>query len=361
MTAGEGLQWIISGDFETITDFAPVIEKMGYKDLLVSSRGFRTCLPKRAQWGEFLLFPIAAGAPDPKAAREQWKDMTDPTEFFAALRKLYPGALIVSCHPYSDALNKQNNNTGTGYFYHPNWTVYEMAYNDNQRVEKIDFGIDAVNLFSPRGDWSYYLDKDFYFIHTQNSRFYIPAPVSESRSAYLGEPGWPRLLLYVEETDVQKATEEMLIGAMKAGRWQITTGPFVEFTADGRRAGDRYQPDSKKANIHFRITAPFWASTSNVDLCKDGIMLWRNASNMEAGEEENVRYEKEEGVELTPELRGDSDTMLNGSTWATRMIDPVARGSTGAGLISLSWTGPIFCDTNGNGKHDPPIYRDRGK
>ncbi len=356
MAAAEDLDWIVTGDDEKITDLSPVISKMGLQRKLGSSRGFRTRLPKRPEWGDFLVYPVPSGAPDPKVAREQWKNMTQAADFIGALRRLYPGALIEAVHLYSEAINRSGE--GNGYFFLPKWNVYEMAFNDNVRTEPIDFSIDAVNVCPSDRPWVFGWEKDFVYINTLRSRFYIPAPVSDARVPFLSEPGYPRLLVRTDQSDPSQVTEKALFDAMKAGHWQVTSGPFIEFKSDGRKEGELYQP-GKKAFVRFKLTAPLWATMTHIEMCKDGVMLWKQ-SDTSGVSGFRKPFEWEGQVELNPELKSNADTLLSVTVSSEQTVE-IAPRSPGMGVPSMAWMSPVIADTNGNAKWDPPQYRDKGR
>lgn len=347
MAAGEGLDWIVSGDWETITDFGPTIEQKGLSDVLGSSRGFRTRLPSRPELGNFLIYPVAADAPDPAQAREQWANFDTPSEFLATLRELYPGALIECITPYSDH---------HGYFYIPDKNPYTMAYHTR---EDIDPSIDAINVLPPRDIYEFGFQKDFVFVSALRNRFHIPAPVSRTRVPLLSEPGYPRLLVRTGSSNPTKVAEDELFAAMKAGRWQITSGPFIDFEVEGRREGDRFEsPDRLKGQV--RVTAPNWADTSILDLCKEGMMSRRDGTDG-AIYGTSVRYNRRVDLRLYPQYKNDSDTLVNVVVQGSNTSDDALPTYGGPGVPSIAFTGPIVADTNANGQWDPPIYRDKGK
>lgn len=356
MTVGEGLTWIVSGDLETLTDFAPVIERMGLKGRVGSSRGFRTFSRARPEWGEFLLYPVAADAPDPATVRDEWSKTRDSKEMMATLRRLYPGAMIQVVTPFSD-------NGGLlpgrhGYFHEEGWNVYQMAWDDEKRSEELDFGVDAVNLFTSPYAMNYLWEKDFYAVNALKGRNYAPAPVSDGRTALGGEPGWPRMLIYADTEDPSAVQESDLFKRMKDGKWQVTSGPFIEFEANGRKPGDLYKPETDP-RVKVSVTAPTWAPTRHIDVTKDYIMNSRE-SNLVQDPAENHRYSYEGALPMYADQKSWSDTMIGAQVWSQETIPEILPGRRT--LPSFAIQGPTIADTNGNGKYDPiKDYRDKGK
>lgn len=349
MAAGEGIDWLVSGDFEVLTDLAPAVKALALEDQIKTSRGFRTWLPGRPDWGSFLIYPVAADAPDPRAARSQWNRAKTATEFLATLRRLYPGALIEAANPYSD---------WDGYFYAPNRNVYEMAFEDLK--DDIDTEIDAINVFPDRENWSFGYEKDFFFISTLRNRFYIPAPLSAARMSLLGEPGYPRLMIRTGTEDITRVTDEQLIESMKQGYWQVSSGPFIHFEVEGVTEGDTLASHGNKYTGRLRVTAPNWASSTAIDICKEGLMSERRAYT--SGDvDSNVRHDVKINIETYPQYKGKADTLLSAIVTGATSLDPEVPAYGNPGVVSFAMTSPILADSNDDGKWDPPIYRDKGK
>lgn len=346
MCAAEGIDWVISGDWETVTDFQPTIQKLNLQDRVGTSRGFRTHLPTHPEWGPFLIYPIAADAPDPKVAKAEWENLDSAEAFVSTLRRLYPGALIHSVNPFSPT---------DGYFFQKGRNIYELAYEPR---DDIDLTIDAINVFEPRKVWDFKEQKNFYFRTTLTDQDYVPAPVSSMRLPFASEPGYPRLLVYTGESDVRKINEADLFAAMKADRWQITTGPFIEYTVEGKMAGDMVS-GGPEFDSHLKIVGANWVNTSTVDFCREGTMTDRTSSNI--GADSNLRRDTSQKVSLVPHSKNNMDTMLNVMVLGTGNLEPAIPAHGGGGIGHFAISGPIIADTNSNNEWDPPSYRDIGK
>ncbi len=346
MAAAEGAEWIVSGDWERLTDLAPAIARSGLAEFIGSSRGFRTWHPSRPDWGTFLIYPVAADALDPAQARAQWYGAADSFEFVAALRSLYPGALIETVNPYSDR---------DGYFFLPGKNSAQMGY--DEREEPLELDIDAVNLFEPHGYWSFVTQKTFYFANAHRGRWYLPAPVSVTRAPLASEPGYPRLLARTGETRPARLSETQVFEALRTGQWQLTSGPFVDLTLEGSQAGDVLTATGTlKGSI--RVTAPSWVRAEQITVCKEGVNVWKEFMVIET--ESNERYRSEFDLEMRPQEKRGKDTAVNAIILGAENLDPVVPAYGGPGILSLAMTGPIIVDTNGNGVWDPPRYEDKG-
>lgn len=340
MATGEGFDWIISGDWEILTDLAPSIEKLDLKGKLGSSRGFRTWLPARPDWGTFFIYPVAPDAPDPRAVREQWYQKTTASEFLGVLRRLYPGALIESVDAY---------NENSGYLWMADKNSSQVAINPPPDA---DTSIDAINLFPSHVAWDFRSQKNFFFTHTLNHRRYIPAPVSSTFFPLSSEPGYPRLLVRTGADDMSALPEADLFSAMKAGRWQVTSGPFIEFTVNGKGEAEFVQGLGPLAG-KLKLTAPNWVDTGTIDFCKEGVMSWRQSYSYDSVGA--VRLERSFAIPLYSHNKGDKDTELS------IMIMGAPPKNAGGPRMTLALSAPIYADANGDNKWDPPRFGDKGQ
>ena len=96
-------------------------------------------------------------------------------------------------------------------------------------------------------------------------------------------------------------------------------------------------------------------------------MDWKITSQQ--GMEKNVRMDRERTVKLNSHLKvgqddQPADTILNMMAMGSRSdgLDPGVPSYGGVSAVPvLAISGPIFMDTNGNNKWDPPNFRDKGK
>lgn len=260
MAAGEGIDWLVSGDLNTLTDLGPTIREMGLEDRLRAGIGFRTYLPRRPEWGHFLIWPVAADAPDPAVAGERWRDLTRSQDFFAVLRELYPGALIQVDAPYND-------DSAMGYFSEPGKTRHEIAW---QPKAELDLSFDAVTAFPEWLPVAYAERYEFWMTMLTRGQQAIPAVSSSGRAIVGAEPGYPRMLVDFAGSPRDAWTEEALLQALRANRLQISTGPFITMKINNRDWGG-VVPLAARPNFKLRATAPNWVDVRRLSLEKDGV------------------------------------------------------------------------------------------
>ena len=358
MASAEGLDWIVSGDFEHVTDFGPIIRELGLEGELGHSRGFRTILPAYPEWGQFLIYPLAEDAPDPAEVRAEWAELTEASEFIAALRRLYPGALIQSDLIYTEQ--------GEGYFGIEGKNPYELSFEPNP---VIDTDIDVVNLFPARQRWSIKERFGFWNNHRMSGREYIGVTGPTGRTVLGSEPGYPRLLVYTGKLDPAEVTEEELFVAFQANRTQLTSGPFIDYSVGDFMAGDMIARDPSLP-VSVRITAPSWADVKVVKFEKEGMVQKGKTFHSDPSGGQRFPVPTSEDVNEyyvldLKELRTHKkkDTLLGVAAMGEgNLRSTLPHGRNMGDTPPFAVTAPIIIDTNGNGVFDPiKLYRDKGK
>ncbi len=348
MAAAEGVDWVITGDFETLTDLSPVIRGLGLEGQVRSIMGFRTAHPKFVEWGQFFLYPIGPHAKDPLKARNHWINTESSEEFIAALRGQYPGAIIQSDLPYT--------HTGKGYFSRGDGNPYRVGYTT---ADGVDPTIDAVALMRSRGVNELKEIQGFWFYNWIDGRSYIPGIVPTGQTVFGSEPGYPRMLVYVGKDDLSRITPAELITAIKGMKIQITNGPFIDFSVGEINVGG-HVPLDLSLPTRLRITAPNWVVLNHFVYEKEGKLQAGLMSY--PGIEFSQRYpnpEKSMAQYDVQSLRAFKivdfkDTLLGVSTYGNKpihdMLHPLHRSRP---IYPLAWTVPILIDINGNGLFDP--------
>lgn len=346
MAAAEGIEWLVTGDYEKLTDLRPAIEQLGLNGQMGVSRGFRTILPAHPEWGQFLIYPVKADAPDPAKARAEWAGLKSAGDFIAALRRLYPGALIQSELPYTD--------DGLGYFGQMNKDAYEISWDASP---EIDTGIDAVNIFPARRPWNILFIKAFWDNNMIRGRFYLPATSNSGTCAFGAEPGYPRLLAYLGKG--VKASEETVFEALRLHRVQLTSGPFIDFSVNGNIPGGLC--DLKESfPVKLRVTAPKWIDTTGLMIEKEDHAMRSITLGTSENMAERFTLNTEEGSGISAMtlkdvlLDPDRDTLLGVTVYGTQPLRPALPSASPLDEV-LPWAMafPIVIDGNHNGKYDP--------
>jgi hypothetical protein len=351
MAAGEGIQWIISGDFERLTDLRPIIHSLGLTGQLGASRGFRTMLPAHPEWGQFLVYPVKDNAPDPATARQEWAGLKTAKEFIATLRRHYPGALIQAELAWTE--------TGLGYFGQLNKDAYEVSWDFAPGREA---GIDAVNLFPARQHWELTDNRGFWINNMCRNRRYLMTSSNSGTTVFGAEPGYPRLLARLAQG--KAATEEALFEALRAHRVEVTTGPFIDLDINGTLPGGM-SVLNENGKIKLRVTAPKWIDTSVLGLDRENHA--KKQLLITSGETSPLRFpanEESAVANLTLrdlDLSDLRDTIISLWTAGAQSLRPwVPSASPEDEVIPFAMVYPIIIDGKKNGKYDPITYPMQG-
>jgi hypothetical protein len=358
LAAAEGLDWVISGDYERLTDFAPVIDKLGLNGKLRSSIGFRTLLPAHPEWGHLFVFPVAKDAPDPALVRKEWANVKTSTEWVATLRRLYPGSFIQVDTP----LTKE----GAGYFNRRKATHYEVAWDP---APDADPSVDALNILPALTTDKFELSVSLYCINMVRGRRFIASTAPASRSLIGGEPGFPRMLVRVagKPVDLAAVDETTLFDQMRRLRTQLTNGPFIEFQSGDALPGDTIPLDPAR-QISVRVTSPNWAPASRFVINKEDKGQVYEVVNLEDNEvqrypvtESGLRYKTMSLADL--QLLDIKDTLLDVTAVG---IVPIKSGpatyTPRVNNFPMAFISPIVVDANNNGEFDPyTIYGTLGR
>jgi hypothetical protein len=347
MAAAEGVDWLITGDFETLTDLAPAIAELGLEEHVRSLMGFRTVHPKFPEWGQFFLYPVGPGAPAPSQARQHWVHTESAEAFLTVLRSQYPDAIIQSDLPYT--------HTGKGYFSRGDENPYRVAYTTPPGV---DTSIDAVALMQGRGTNDLKEIQGFWFYNWIDDRIYIPGAVPTGQTVFGSEPGYPRMLVFIGKDDLRQIEPGGLISAIRDIKIQMTTGPFIDFKIGQAIAGD-WVPLDPGLTTRLRITAPNWAEINHFIYEKEGKL--QDGSMTHPSSSQNQRYPNPENTSAQYEVRtlkefqivDFKDTLFGISTYGTKPIhDVVYPIHPSRPVRAMSWIAPILIDFNGNGRFD---------
>lgn len=353
MAAAEGIQWIVTSDFERATDLNPVIRDMHLADNLRASVGFRTLLPAHPEWGPFLVYPLAQDAPDPAQAAKQWAKVKSAGEFFSILRRLYPGAIIQCELPVTGSSDMKDDRLGVGYFMgrsaDPRYNAF-CGPNDKD----FDYGFDAVSIVPERVNWDLNYLNTFFKALSIGGHNYVETTMPSSSFVYGAEPGFPRMLVRVGQDNPNKVTEKELFDAFRHQRTQITNGPFIEMTIGGALPGDVIGRDDNKV-MKTRVTAAPWVDLTRVQTTKDNnneqISMMRSGAALQRFPDpaEGQWHERKlEGLRL----RDFKDTLLGVSCLGDTSLDKAISRFGGQTTYPYAVISPIVIDVNKNGRFD---------
>lgn len=363
MAAAEGIHWIVTCDFEHATDLNPVIKDMSLGDKLRASAGFRTLLPAHPEWGHFLVYPLAKDAPDPAVSAKQWANVKNAGEFFSILRRLYPGAIIQCELPIYPKANSKAELLGPGYFMGRGVNPRETAF-FGARDKDFDYGFDAVSIVPERINWDLNYSLAFFKALSIGGHSYIETTMPSSSFVYGAEPGFPRMLVKVDQDDPNKVTEKEMFDAFRRQRTQITNGPFIQMAIGEAQPGDFIARDNNKM-MKTRITAAPWVDLTRVQITKDynneeTLMMHSGKAPQRFPDPSSGQWHEQKLDDLR--LRDFKDTLVGISCLGDKPLDAEITRFGGQATYPYAIISPIVIDVNKNGRFDKlKNYGDAGR
>jgi hypothetical protein len=339
--AGEGVDYIISGDSNVAVDLNPTIDELGLSRFIKAGIGKKIDFWKGNSLGEFYVYPLPAQGIAGEAVPPEIMAQ-EPTQFLNTLRRTYPGALIQVNRAIFPEL---------GYF-------TKFGYSSSLAEIKnktFSYNFDAIELVEGKRLGAVEKTVPLFFQLLMSGHACIPTGGSDARFVYGEEIGYPRTYVAVPEDDPAKLEEATIAGALRSGNILITNGPFVKFTVDGKPPGSLVTDTDGIIDCKLEVYAAPWVDAYSIYINKDGSfvkMIWQPASM-------GIRRYPKEGSTETGEfqLRAEKDLLVNVEVRGKKSLDPIVTpfsAGEGGGVLPYAVTAPIYIDANGNGKYDPP-------
>jgi hypothetical protein len=319
----EDLGFAAATDHNAVTDYGPAIAELGASAALGSARGVEVTT-EDPQWGHFNVWPFPEGKPIPPFAGQT------PRALFAAIRAAAPGAILQVNHPRMMEYN-------IGYFgiagldaktgvaadpeYSPDFDTVEVwnGMNNNDMaatLRNVTEWFDLLNLglrYTATGD-------------------------SDSHVLVYQWAGYPRNYVRVDDTGGPPSPEAMA-AAVRAGRVQVTCGPFISLAVGGGAPGDLVPTSGGKIQVDVEVRAASWVDVDTVELWVNGELAAEGAL----------------GAAGTGALRGRLSLRLpiQNDAWVVAIVRgdrPMTEVLPFTKLQPFAFTNPVFVDADGDGR-----------
>ena len=255
--AGEGVEWIVSGDLGRVTDLRAAIESQGLAKWLRASAGVHLSYQFPRLFGEFYVFPVPPDTPAETIAGLAQPGM-EPADFFRAVRKAFPGALISLVNPsFANASYLQ--------YYGFDGQTARSSFG-----EEISMDFDAIEVFE--GKSVRVRDAGWLIIEQLLTHGHAKIPLSASKPAalYRNEIGFPRTYLVTGEDDVHKLTDADMTKALRERRFFITNGPIIRHKIDGKWPVSPLAPANGEFMQELEVLGAPWTSLRQILVKKNG-------------------------------------------------------------------------------------------
>jgi hypothetical protein len=331
--ASDGVDLLVSTDHNVVSDYAPLIRDLGASDVLASMHGDEVTT---RDWGHYGAFPLPLDESRKDGGAPATKGRT-PKQIFADVRRRDPDAIIDIHHPRFDR--------GMGYF---STGILETRTTHAGRPG-FSFDFDAIEVLNGYQDGDHlHVDRVLDDWFSLIAHGYPVAATGNSDTHHLDYNlgGYPRNYVQVEHDDPAHADGREVVAALRARHAYFTTGPVVELSVAGAGIGDvaRVSPGSVEA--HVVVRAAGFVATDSVTLYVGG----KIAARRPIGPKRDVlRFDEKIPIDVA------KDTFVVARVDAAEPLpavigDPIEHFS----VLPLAITNPVFVDTDGNGRFDPP-------
>ena len=307
----EGVEFGVATDHNRITDYAPAVAALGVEAWLLTAIGDEITTHD-PPLGHFNAFPLEKGLPPVPVVQKT------ATEIFTAAREQY-GALVVQLnHPRGGARDYLNHFA----FDRRRGAGTEPGYDDT---------FDALEVFNGHrpADAQGRVLHDWYALLGAGHRVTATGN-SDSHTILREEAGLPRNYIAVAEDHPEKTTVAEICEAVRAGRVTVSSGPFLEVTANGKGVGETATAPDGRVQVAIRVQAAPWVAVEQVQVVLNGDVVRRLPVDPS---EEVVRFE--ETVDLEVDEDGFLIVLARGGGYAA----PIALVDR---IQPMAFTNPIW-------------------
>jgi len=358
--ACEGVQVIVSGDYDQVTNLQQVIERQKLSRWTKAFHGRRILLHKDEMSADLFVYPLDTETSAALDKAIQSVSGLPPDIALADLKQQLPDLIFEISRP---------NHPEAGYL---NAFPFSKVANDftDRNIPPPDFN--AFQLLEGKRLGQY---PELYpsYINIQLSRFrnsqphmgqaVAPSGSSFSRLSYGQEIGYPRTYLYIDESrSLAELGVDDITSAILGQRFMVTNGPILLFDAfDYKTKKFDIQPGqmldlktTEICRIRARVLAAPWITLSGVATKENG--LYGSTVMINKASEEVERYPGANAGQgsniFAREI--DSDTLIEATAFSDRRslapVVPDALEDFGGPIYPFAWSAPIFVDRNGDGK-----------
>ncbi len=252
-----GVEVGVATDHNVVTDYAPVIKRLGLDKWVTSIIGDEITT-KGTLYGHFNLFPLALGGTPVPFERTTPRAIVDASR--AATPADRPKVLQLN-HPRMGDI---------GYFDILGFDPKDVA-GWQARTPLAELGFDAIEVFN--GDHYAQLDqverclRDWFALLDAGKRMTATGNSDSHKLAY-HEAGVPWNYVQIANDDPAKLDERAFVDAVRKGRVVVSSGPFVRLTANKKEIGDSVSAGD--VDIAVRVDAPPWVDVDRVEIVGRG-------------------------------------------------------------------------------------------
>jgi len=333
----EGVDVAIATDHNYINDYLPTLQKLGLNKYLAAIVGNEVTTRGVIHYNTYPLLYRE----DEQNNGAIFPHRKTATPLFQDSRKNDPGALLQVNHPRSGTIGYFNN--------------FDLDPESASTADKnLDLNFDVLEALN--GPYFYSNNEQAIsdWLNLMNRGYFFPIVASsDSHTIDRGQPGYSRTYVYYNGKKGDNLDVSSLIRAMKKGHSFATNGPIVDFKINGTHIpGDYFTAKDGKVDIRINVESAPWISVGEVRLIING-----KRKIIFPVEYQNNPVLKFSGNISLPVGK---DCYIAAEVLGGKSLFPVHQARARYGLhknatLPYAVTNPIFIDTDGNGKFDPPL------
>lgn len=333
----EGVDVAVATDHNYVTDYQPVLKKMGYEDYLDVMIGNEISTGGVIHYNSYPL--QFRGGEENNGAINPVSEEVSP--LFEASREKDPQSIIQVNHPRSGTIGYFNN-------YHLDPESAASAR------ENFDLSFDVLEVLNGPYYYSSNYQSIHDWLHLLNRGYYFPIVASsDAHGIDRGEPGYSRTYVICEDKDKETLEEGVLLERIKKGHSFLSNGPIVDLQVNKKAVpGETLSLKDGRVKVSLNIKCAPWFNVDEARIIVNGkrkiiIPLIDNKDKVHRYSEE-VSFNLEEDAYIVLEVLGDQ-------TLYPVLQRPASGGLRDYATFPYALTNPVFIDVNGNDRFDPPL------
>jgi hypothetical protein len=333
----EGVDVAVATDHNYITDYYPVLKRLGLNKYLAVIKGNEVTVSGLIHYNTYAL----KYRPEEEGNGAIYPVAEEASPLFKASRKKDPKAILQVNHPRSGTL---------GYF---NMYLLDLESAAFAR-ENFDTSFDLLEVMNGPDYYSSNSVAVEDWLHLLNRGYYFPLIASsDSHSIDKEEPGYSRTYVMYEGEEGDNLNWKALALSLKKGRSFASNGTIVEFKVNNRyTSGDSFTSSDGKAEIWIKVQSAPWVAVDEVRLIVNGERKF--TFPVKTAKEEILKFTKQISLKLK------KDSYIIVEVLGKRSLYPILQRYSKTGLLEdailpYALTNPVFIDVDGNGKFDPPL------
>jgi hypothetical protein len=329
----EGVEIAVATDHNHVSDYRSSIDSLEARAQLVGVPGIEVTTAD-PHWGHFNVYPYPFESDPPVV------DGLTPADFFPLLRQRAPGGIIQVNHPRMGII---------GYF---NQTELDPRRGTGGVGYSADF--DAIEIWNGmdigKGEVLSRTLSDWFALLNLGAR-YTATGSSDSHRLLFQWAGYPRTYVRLAggADQAEGVAAEQLAEALRAGRAQVTSGPFLDVKVNGAEVGDLVAAPGGQVTVQVAVRAAGWVDVRRVEVVVNGRVVHTHPIPHREG-----AVPRPGRALLTRTLSLEEDSWIVVLARGERTLDVVLPFSKG---IPAAFTNPVFVDVDGDGRFLAPGAR----